>query len=101
MSLLSIIQTQSFLASRGIPYKMSFIYDVYADYAEARYFPGLGELDKTSPLNSNVDWKKFYIDTPMFEYAQDTKQMSKDQFHPTSNCMIEWFKTYMDIDLTA
>lgn len=101
LTLLAIIQVQGFLASRGIPYQMSFIYDVYADYAEAQYFPGLGSLDRTSSLNSHVDWTKFYMDTPMFEYAQDTKQMSKDQFHPISECMIEWFNTYMGIDLTA
>jgi len=101
MSLLAIIQVQSFLAHRAIPYKMSFIYDIHNDHIEPQFAPGLGNLDKASPLNTQVDWTKFSMDLPMFEYAQDTEQLSKDKFHPTSDCMIEWFKTYMDIDLTA
>ena len=100
-SLLSVLQAQSFLASRNIPYSMSFIYDIDADYAASKFGPGLGQIDRSSPLNSLVDWTAFSLEKPMFEHGLATDQMTQDQFHPTSKCMIEWIDTYMGIDLKS
>lgn len=100
-SLLSVLQAQSFLASRNIPYSMSFIYDIDANYAASKFGPGLGQIDRSSPLNSLVDWTAFSLEKPMFEHGLATDQMTQDQFHPTSKCMIEWFNTYMGIDLKS
>jgi len=100
-SLLSVLQAQSFLASRNIPYNMSFIYDIDADYADSKFGPGLGQIDRNSPLNALVDWTTFSLEKPMFEYGLTTDQMTEDRFHPTSDCMIEWINAYMGIDLTS
>jgi len=101
MTLLSIVQTQSFLTAKNIPYKMSFIYDVDHGYTETHIEPGCGKLDRQSSLNSMVDWSKFTAQTPPFEYARNRQGLEPDNFHPRLDAMLDWFKTQLAIDLTS
>jgi len=108
LSLLSIIQTQSFLQARNIPYKMSFIYDIDYDY-ERHYSknhsgcyvePGCGKIDRSSKLIDLVDWSAFTTHQPPYEFAREIHQL-EDGFHPRFPAMNEWFKRVFSIDLTA
>jgi len=108
LSLQCIIQTQSFLKSQSIPYKMSFIYDIDFDYE--RHFtdghrgcyiePGCGKMDKSSDLVNLVNWSNFTSHCPPYEYAKSIDQL-EDGFHPTGPAMIDWFNRALNIDLTA
>jgi len=101
LTLQAIIQTQHFLKSKNIPYQMSFIYNVDADYSQDRWEPGCGQLDRSSPLNSLVDWNKCSTQTTLFEYAKNTRQLLGDGFHPTFDCTVEWFKHELNINLKS
>jgi len=101
LTLQSVIQTQHFLESNHIPYHMSFIYDIDADYSKDKWEPGCGQLDRSSPLNSLVNWNNCPTTSTLFEYAKTTNQLSSDEFHPTFDCMVEWFNQELGIDLKA
>lgn len=106
LTLQSIVNTQGFLSARGIPYRMSFIYDIDVDYERnwpGRHSgvyiePGCGKIDRSSPLINLVDWSKFIQHQPPYEYARDSTQL-EDGFHPTYQGMSNWFKSALDIDL--
>jgi hypothetical protein len=108
LSLQNIIQTQGFLNSRKIPYKMSFIYDVDYDYerhypgghTDCYIEPGCGKIDRSSNLINLVDWTSFTTHQPPYEYARDTDQL-EDGFHPNFTAMAEWFNRAFKIDLTT
>lgn len=97
LTLLSIIQTQSFLESKNIPYKMGFIYDVDYNYLDSKIEPGCGQLDRTSPLNELVHWNRFIKPEP-FEYTRDHGEYF-DTFHPTFDTMSKWFLDHVGIDI--
>lgn len=101
LTLQAVIQTQHFLEFRRIPYQMSFIYDIDADYSKQQWEPGCGQLDRSSPLNDLVNWNTCSTKTTLFEYAQDTHQLSSDGFHPTFDCMVEWFQKELNIGLKS
>lgn len=108
LSLLSIIQAQSFLKSQSIPHKMAFIYDIDYDY-ERHYTgghtgcyiePGCGKIDRSSKLIDLVDWSIFTQHQPPYEYAKSLNQL-EDGFHPKFDALSEWFKRALSIDLTS
>lgn len=106
LTLQSIIQTQSFLKSQRIPYRMSFIYNIDVDYKKnhnklERYIePGCGKIDRSSSLIDLVDWTTFTTHKPPYEFAHEIDQL-EDGFHPRFSAMNEWFKRAFSIDLTA
>ena len=101
LSLLSIIQTQSFLKAKNIPSVMSFIYDVDHGYTESFIEPGCGKLDKSLPLAALVDWSMFKAQIPPFEYARSKNGLEPDGFHPLFDTMLEWFDVQLDINLKS
>jgi hypothetical protein len=108
LSILSIIQAQSFLQAQNIPYRMSFIYDIDHDYErhytsgrDGRYIePGCGKIDRSSKLINLVNWQSFTSHQPPYEYAQSLGQLS-DGFHPDCDAMLNWFNNALNIDLTT
>jgi hypothetical protein len=108
LSLLSIIQTQSYLKARNIPFRMSFIYDIDFDYQRhyngghtGRYIePGCGKIDRSSGLVKQVDWSMFTSYQPPYEFGRELNQL-EDGFHPEFSAMSEWFKRAFSIDLTT
>jgi hypothetical protein len=100
MTMLSVWQTQRLLESKGIPYKMGFIYDIHHPYVEHYLEPGLGMVDTTSSYYDQIDWSVFQPSTP-YEWARDRNQLLADNFHPTFNGMWAWFKEEMAIDICA
>jgi hypothetical protein len=110
LTLQSIINTQGFLNTHGVPYRMSFIYDIDADYESNGNWPGrqsgvfilpsCGKIDRSSRLTNLVDWSKFIQHQSPHEYARDSMQL-EDGFHPTYQGMSNWFKSALDIDLTT
>lgn len=98
LSLQSIVQTQSFLQANHIPFKMSFIYDVDADYSDTSINRSCGQIVRSNCLNTLIDWNNFASVTP-YEYSKNLNQISQDGFHPETKSLINWFNTYMDINL--
>lgn len=96
LSLQSIIQTQGFLQSIDMPYQMSFIYDIDADYSDRSINRSCGQIVRTNPLNSLVDWTKF-VNVAPYEYSLELNQISKDGFHPEPISLANWFKTFMNV----
>jgi hypothetical protein len=97
LTLLSIIQAQTFLESKNIRYQMGFIYDVDQDYSQTKWEPGCGKLDRTSSLNRLIHWDKFIKPEP-FEYTRDHGEYF-DIFHPTFDTMAKWFLQHVGIDI--
>ena len=101
LSLLSIIQAQTFLDINQIPYSMSFIYDVHNNYRETYIEPGCGQIDTESSLFNLVNWKKFSAKIPPFEYARKNGKLEIDRFHPKFESMHQWFLNEFNLDLLA
>jgi len=102
LSLLGIISAQSLLERLKLPYKMGFIYDIHQDTDPANHNShGHGKINSDTPLYNLVDWEKFTKFEPPYEWAKKQNLLSDDNYHPTTNAMIEWFKLSMDIDLQA
>lgn len=102
LSLLSIIQTQSYLEANNINYNMKFIYDINSDWSSSKLEPSLGSIDKTSPFIHKVNWDKFQSNNnlTLYEFARDTNRLY-DLIHPTFECIKDYFKLEFDIDLTS
>jgi hypothetical protein len=98
LTLLSIIQTQSFLKAQNMPFEMSFIYDTNGKY-DNTVGPACGPLELDSPLSTMVDWNSFTAKVPPYEYAVNQPNGLQDGFHPTNEVMMNWFKEHLDIDL--
>lgn len=67
-----------------IPYRFSFIYDIFADYHNT----SLGQARKVKYYHY-IDWDK-YIDLPTFEYGIKHDLLDSDQFHLTESGMNQW-----------
>jgi hypothetical protein len=100
LTLMSIVNLQSLLVARGISYKMAFIYNTEHGDIGCREEHAHGKLDRTSSLNNLVDWSKFNMNSNPYEWAKHQDRLESDQYHPTRNAMIEWFKEHMSIDMT-
>lgn len=100
----SIIATQGLLESKKIPYTMSWIYDVDADYTNTPdshdFFiaPGCGKIDRTSDLLKLIIWESFTKELAPYEYGRETNRLC-DGFHPSSEAMNDWFKLIIGINL--
>lgn len=101
LTLLSMLAVQNFLQSQGLRYNMSFIYDSDKPYTDHRIEPGCGKIDRTSPLIPLIDWTSNTAFSPPYEYALHRQQLEEDGFHPTSDCMNDWFWQAFQIDLKA
>jgi hypothetical protein len=120
-TLAAILETQELLNSRMVNYTMCFIYDVHQSYDDVvdkvtntqRRTIGtdrwprwlalehcLGKIDTTSSLYSMVDWTKFNMNSNPYEWAMRRDQLEGDNYHPTRNAMIDWFREQMGIDIT-
>lgn len=102
LSLISILQAQSFLKSKKIPYQMAWIYSVDKVYSDIGWIDHvLGRIDKKSSFFNQIDWTTFVSYQPLFDYAREKQQLQDDKFHPTPACLLEWFQNAMDLDLTT
>jgi hypothetical protein len=99
MTLLSIISCQAVLEKLGTPYQMAFIYDTQRSIPKETEEHSHGIMDTSSPLYSMVNWKKFTRFDAPYEWAKQHNRLETDQYHPTRNAMIDWFKLAMNIDL--
>ena len=102
LTLLSIIQTQSYLEMNKIWYDMKFIYNINADWSNSNLESVLGSIDKTSPLMSKVNWNKFQTknNLTLYEFARDTNRLF-DILHPKFECIKDYFRLEFDINLTS
>lgn len=99
LTLLSILSTQATLEKRKIPYQMGFIYDTQKSIPLETEEHSHGRLSHDSPLHSQVDWTKFTKFESPYEWAKQQRRLENDNYHPTRNAMIEWFRLAMNIDL--
>ena len=98
LTLGAIISTQGFLHQQGIPYDMTWIYDVDQPYSDESIEPGCGKLDRTSPLHDLVDWTKFSPHQTIYEHCRDQGQL-EDGFHPEQVCIIPYLNHCFGLDL--
>lgn len=99
LSLLGIISTQAVLDKANIPYQMGFIYDTQRNIPGEQEEHSHGIMYKDTPLYGAVDWTKFTrFDSP-YEWAKRAGRLEQDNYHPTRNAMIDWFRLAMNIDL--
>lgn len=99
LSLISIINTQCFLESQKIPYRMAFSYDITKPDGY-RHDHAFGKIDERSPYYPLIKWNRIIIDQPLFEWGQsDSTRLDPDQFHPTREAVREWFKLVFDLEL--
>jgi hypothetical protein len=78
---------------------MAFIYDTRRIIPQDTEEHSHGIMDTTSPLYSMVNWKKFTrFDSP-YEWAKRHNRLESDNYHPTRNAIIDWFRLAMNIDL--
>lgn len=99
LSLMSILSTQAVLERANIPYQMAFIYDTQRSIPGEQEEHSHGIMDTTSPLYPMINWQKFTRFESPYEWAKRLNKLEEDQYHPTRNAMIDWFKLAMDIDL--
>lgn len=100
ISLNSIADTQRFLHSKNIDYKMTFIYDISRiDYKHEHCF---GQVDKTSLAYNRVDWDNIQTTNTVYDWAiTNPSRIESDQFHPTRTAMAEWILENFKLDITS
>lgn len=99
LTLLSILSTQAVLDRAKIPYQMGFIYDTQRSIPGEQEEHSHGIMYRDTPLYSAVDWTKFTrFDSP-YEWAKRSSRLEQDNYHPTRNAIIDWFRLAMNIDL--
>jgi hypothetical protein len=87
-STFNIMNCHNFLESQNIPYKFSFIYDIFSSYCDND--PGLGPaVSKATSYLRFVNWDKFINLTP-FEYGVKHDLLKEDGFHLTDTGMNAW-----------
>jgi hypothetical protein len=99
LSLLSILSTQAVLDKAKIPYQMGFIYDTQRSILGEQQEHSHGMMYKDTPLCNAVDWTKFTRFESPYEWAKRVSRLEQDNYHPTRNAIIDWFKLAMNIDL--
>lgn len=99
LSLLAIASCQAVLAQQEIPYQMAFIYDTQRVTACEQQEHSLGLMDTESPLYNLINWRKFTTFESPYEWAKRQNLLENDNYHPTRNAMIDWFKHALHIDL--
>lgn len=99
----NIIMIQSYLKSKKIPSRMSFIYDtslVPSTFLDMRADHVFGQLDNNSHLYDLIDWTQFYIkDKPVYNWARDQKYLEVDRLHPTPDAVKKWLYNNFDLVL--
>jgi hypothetical protein len=100
LTLGAIITTQGFLQKQGIPHDMTWIYDVDRSDLGERNEPGCGQLDRTSPLHTLVDWNRFSQHQTIFEHCQANGQLMNDGFHPKSSYLMSYLNHCFGLNLT-
>lgn len=99
LSLLNILSTQAVLEKLKMPYQMAFIYDTQRSIPGEQEEHSHGIMDRTSPLYNTIDWTKFTKFESPYEWAKRAGRLEQDNYHPTRNAMIDWFKLALNIDL--
>ena len=99
LTLLSIVSTQAVLEKLKIPYQMGFIYDALRPFDNEVFEHCHGIICKDTPLYNAVDWTKFTRYESPYDWARRAGRLEHDNYHPTRNAMIEWFRLAMNIDL--
>lgn len=99
LTLLNILSTQAVLEKKKIPYQMGFIYDTQKSIPIETEEHSHGVMYRDTPLYSEVDWTKFTRFESPYEWAKRAKRLESDNYHPTRNAIVDWFKIAMDIDL--
>lgn len=98
LTLLNVLSTQAVLDKMKIPYQMGFIYDTQRSQ-DPQHEHSHGVMYKDTPLYTAVDWQKFTRFESPYEWAKRLGRLESDNYHPTRNAMIDWFKQAADIDL--
>ena len=80
----NIMNCFNLLEKKNIPYRFSFIYDIWAKHNHY----SLGQAVKEC-YYSQIDWSKF-INLPPFEYGIKNNLLSNDGFHLTQAGMNNW-----------
>lgn len=87
-STFNIMNCHNFLESQKIPYKFSFIHDIFSSHCDND--PGLGpSVSKSTSYLKFLDWDKFINLTP-FEYGVKYNLLKEDGFHLTAQGMDTW-----------
>lgn len=99
LSLLAIASCQAVLEQKKIPYQMAFIYDTQRSIPMEQEEHSHGVMDKSSPLYNLINWRKFTTFESPYEWAKRLGRLENDNYHPTRNAIIDWFRLAMNIDL--
>jgi hypothetical protein len=100
LTLMSIVNVQNALKAMNIDYQMAFIYNtVHGDVGKQQEHSH-GRLNLDSDWNRMIDWSRFQLDSNPYDWAKHQNRLEPDNYHPTRNAMIEWFRQQLDIDLT-
>ena len=84
----NLVNCQNLLHRLQIPYRFSFIYDIFVDHSPYNAFSSLGKAQKEKYYKL-VDWNN-YIDLPPFDYALRHDLLSEDHFHLTKQGLEQW-----------
>ena len=80
----NLVNCFNMLDKLNIPYRFSFIYDIFSDY----HNHSLGRAVKEKYYN-HINWDK-YINLTPYEYGIKNNLLQKDNFHLTANGMNQW-----------
>lgn len=98
-SLLAIATTQAVLQQYSVDYTMSWIYNVDHGDVGSQHEASHGKLVVDTPLYRMVDWSKFCARTSPYEWCQQRNMLDPDQYHPTTEGMVNWLSEEMNCDL--
>ena len=94
-SLIEIINLQSFLKSKSIPYKFMSYVNYWGNDAQVTNLNfGVHKYLSTSQLAEHIDFDQFlfYNDSydGFYEFSRQKEMIADDGFHPTLQAHIEW-----------
>ena len=79
----NIMNCANFLQKKNVPYRFSFIYDIWNN-DDIAHGPAVKEH-----YHDQIDWSKF-IDLPPFLYGLKHDLFSEDNYHLTQDGMVQW-----------
>jgi hypothetical protein len=100
LTLMSIVNLQNALKARSIDSQMAFIYNTKHGDVGRHQEHSHGRLNLDSEWNRLVDWNQFHMSSNPYDWARHQDLLEPDNYHPTRNAMIEWFKEHMSVDMT-
>jgi hypothetical protein len=77
----------TFLEYHNIPYKFTFVFDVFGEHTNNNRLQG--KIDKTNSNFGRISWDKYVKLTP-YEFGLKYDLLAEDQFHLTEDGMNRW-----------